>query len=146
MTTSRRPKRTPVSEGPCFVCGTAEGPFDENHVAGYPNEPHAVLPLCRPCHAQFTALQRSVGIAKPGPAGTTEYVGFGPFGKAVALAQGGIFHLILAVRQRGDLDPSWEPFVERLSRSVSDLAAKAAREADELVPLPDPLADEGDPA
>jgi hypothetical protein len=105
------------------------------------------VPLCRdPCHREFTALQRSVGIAKPGPKGTTEYVAFGPFGRVVALAQGGIFHLLLAAQKHAGLASSWEPFLDRLSRTVTDLAAKASRDTGEDVPLPDPLADQGNPA
>jgi hypothetical protein len=128
----------------CFACGTSDGPFEMNHIAGFANEPHAVVPLCSSCHGDFTALQRSVGIAKGGPK-NPEIVEFGRYGKVVALAQGGIFHLILAARKI-DIDPSWVPFLDRLSRDVTELAAKLARETGEMVPLPDPLADESDPA
>ena len=63
----------------CFVCQTTEGPFEWNHVAGKPNAPRAQVPLCVPCHDAFTALQRSMGIVKPGRKGP-EYVPLGPLG------------------------------------------------------------------
>lgn len=128
----------------CFVCQTPEGPFEWNHVAGDPNAPKAVVPLCVPCHEAFTALQRSTGIIKPGRKGP-EFVPLGPFGKVVALAQGGILHLILAARKHPELDPSWRLHLDRLSRAVTDLAAAVGRDTGERVPLPDPLADGGNP-
>jgi len=91
-------------------------------------------------------LQRSVGIAKPGRKGTTDYIAFGPFGRVIALAQGSNFQVLLAARKDPRLGASWEPFLDRLSRAITDLAAKAARDTGEDVPLPDPLADQGNPA
>lgn len=145
--TTQRSSRTapqPIARGPCFICGTKAGPFQSNHVAGFPNAPRAEVPLCVPCHEAFTALQRSAGIVKPGRKGL-EYPPMSSFGKVAALAQGGILHLILAARQR-DLGQVWEKRIDQLSRDVTDLAAHLARETGSRVPLPDPLTDEGNPA
>ena len=134
-----------MQKGPCFVCGSDIGPFEKNHVAGKKSAPDAWVWLCaEPCHVEFTALQRSLGIIKPGrPADQPE---FGLLGRNVALAQGALMQLLQAVRRDADLEDSWQPFLDRLSREVTDLAAKVSRETDERVPLPDPLADDGDPA
>lgn len=129
----------------CFICQTTEGPFEGNHVAGRPNAPNAVVTLCKPCHDAFTALQRSMGIAKPGRK-QLDYPPMSPLGKVVALAQGGVAHLILAARRHPQFDPEWEARLDRFSFEVTDLAATIARETGERVPLPDPLADDADPA
>jgi hypothetical protein len=135
-----------MARGPCFVCGSEDGPFQRNHVAGRRSAPDAWVWLCaEPCHLEFTALQRSLGIIKPGrkPFDQPE---FGLVGRNVALAQGSISQLLQAVREHPDFDAEWEPYLDRLTRDVTDLAARVARETEEQVPLPDPLADDGHPA
>ena len=102
------------------------------------------MPVCVSCHEQFTALQRSAGIVKPGRKGP-DYTPLSHFGKVVALAQGGILHLLLAAH-RNDLGADWERRLDELSREVTNVAAELGRATGERVPLPDPLSDEGNPA
>ncbi len=54
--------------------------------------------------------------------------------------------LLLALEQHESFDESWNVYLDQVSRDVTDLAAKVTRDTDEKVPLPDPLADDGDPA
>jgi hypothetical protein len=101
--------------------------------------------LCaEPCHQEFTALQRSLGVLKPGQA--TDQPRFDRVGRNAALSQGALAQLILAVRAGRGPGSEAERYLDRVSRDVTDLAAKVARETGERVPLPDPLADDGAPA
>ncbi len=84
-------------DGPCLTCGTAEGPFQKNHIGTRALWPDIWLWFCVPCHDAFTSLQVSLGVVRAGRKGNLWVPPRGEAGRAWALIEGAIVTVLMAV-------------------------------------------------